>query len=36
MAEEAGMMLVALVRGEDFDVFTHGERLTEGKARDVA
>ena len=36
MAEEAGMMLVALVRGEDFDVFTHGERLTEGKARNVA
>ena len=36
MAQEAGMMLVALVRGAEFDVFTHGTRLTEGKARDVA
>lgn len=27
MAEEAGMMLVALVRGEEFDIFTHSQRL---------
>ena len=43
-AEEAGMTLVALVRGEDFDVFTHAdrvadrlaERVTEGASRNVA
>jgi FdhD protein len=35
-AEEAGMTLVALVRGEDFDVFTHPERVTDGVARHVA
>ena len=35
-AEEAGMTLVALVRGEDFDVFTHPERVTDGAARHVA
>ena len=35
-AEEAGMTLVALARGEDFDVFTHPERLTDGAARHVA
>lgn len=30
-AEESGMTLIALVRGEDFDVFTHPQRLeTEG------
>ena len=29
-AEEAGMTLIALVRGEDFDVFTHPERVTDG------
>ena len=27
-AEDAGMTLVALVRGEDFDIFTHPERMT--------
>ena len=27
MADEAGMMLVALVRGEEFDIFTHADRL---------
>ena len=32
-AEEAGMTLVALVRGEDFDVFTHPERITIGAAQ---
>lgn len=40
MAEEAGMMLVALVRGEEFDIFTHADRLRgEGgdkEARNVA
>ena len=35
-AEEAGMTLVALVRGEDFDVFTHPERITSEAARQVA
>jgi FdhD protein len=35
-AEEAAMTLVALVRGEDFDVFTHPERVTDGVARHVA
>ncbi len=35
-AQEAGMTLVALVRGEDFDVFTHSERVTDGAARNVA
>jgi FdhD protein len=35
-AQEAGMTLVALVRGEDFDVFTHPERVIDGAARNVA
>ena len=35
-AEEAGMTLVALVRGEEFDIFTHPGRVTEGKTRHVA
>jgi FdhD protein len=35
-AEEAGMTLVALVRGEEFDVFTHSERLADGAERHVA
>lgn len=35
-AEEAGMTLVALVRGEEFDIFTHPERVTIGAARHVA
>ena len=39
-AEGAGMTLVALVRGDEFDVFTHARRLadrdSEGKARNVA
>ncbi|WP_048645232.1 formate dehydrogenase accessory sulfurtransferase FdhD [Nitratireductor soli] len=35
-AERAGMTLVALVRGEEFDVFTHPERVTIGAARHVA
>jgi FdhD protein len=43
VAQEAGMTLVALVRGEEFDVFTHEKRLSpheerqpQGKSRDVA
>ena len=35
-AEEAGMTLIALVRGEDFDIFTHPERVTDGATRNVA
>ena len=35
-AEQAGIMLVALVRGDEFDVFTHPERLTGGEAQNVA
>ena len=35
-AEAAGMTLVALVRGEEHDVFTHPERVTRGAEKDVA
>jgi len=35
-ADEAGMTLVALVRGEDFDVFTRPDRVPTGVARNVA
>jgi FdhD protein len=35
-AEEAGMTLVALVRGDDFDIFTHPDRVASGVARHVA
>lgn len=35
-ADEAGMTLVALVRGDDFDVFTHPERVVLGVAQHVA
>lgn len=35
-ADEAGMTLVALVRGEEFDVFTRPERVLTGAARHVA
>ncbi|MEQ1951921.1 formate dehydrogenase accessory sulfurtransferase FdhD [Mesorhizobium sp. CN2-181] len=35
-AEEAGMTLVALVRGDEFDVFTHPDRVTDGAAKHVA
>jgi FdhD protein len=35
-AEEAGMTLIALVRGEEFDVFTHPERVSEGGNKHVA
>lgn len=35
-AEEAGMTLVALVRGDDFDVFTHPERVVLGVTQHVA
>lgn len=32
-AEEAGMTLIALVRGEDFEIFTGAERIVPGAAR---
>jgi FdhD protein len=35
-AEEAGMTLVALVRGEDFEIFTHSHRIVPGSIADVA
>ncbi|MEZ2328292.1 formate dehydrogenase accessory sulfurtransferase FdhD [Mesorhizobium sp. RCC_202] len=35
-ADAAGMTLVALVRGDDFDVFTHPERVASGVAKHVA
>ncbi|HTV68961.1 MAG TPA: formate dehydrogenase accessory sulfurtransferase FdhD [Rhizobiaceae bacterium] len=35
-AEDAGMTLVALVRGDDFDIFTHPDRVTDGETRHVA
>ena len=35
-ADAAGMTLVALVRGEDFDVFTHSHRISDGAIRHVA
>ena len=35
-ADEAGMTLVALVRGEEFDIVTHPGRVTEGETRHVA
>ena len=35
-AEAAGMTLVALVRGDDFDIFTHPGRVVSGVAQHVA
>ncbi|RWM03740.1 MAG: formate dehydrogenase accessory sulfurtransferase FdhD [Mesorhizobium sp.] len=35
-ADTAGMTLVALVRGDDFDIFTHPERVASGVAKHVA
>ncbi|WP_274630283.1 formate dehydrogenase accessory sulfurtransferase FdhD [Arvimicrobium flavum] len=35
-AEAAGMTLVALVRGDEFDVFTHKDRVSDGAERHVA
>ncbi|MCC2612346.1 formate dehydrogenase accessory sulfurtransferase FdhD [Neorhizobium sp. Rsf11] len=35
-AEEAGMTLIALTRGEDFEVFTRTDRITTGVVADVA
>ncbi|TCA24513.1 formate dehydrogenase accessory sulfurtransferase FdhD [Rhizobium leguminosarum bv. viciae] len=35
-AEEADMTLVALVRGEDFEIFTHPHRISPGSIADVA
>lgn len=35
-AETAGMTLVALVRGDEFDIFTHADRIISGVSRHVA
>ncbi len=35
-AEQAGMTLIALVRGEDFEIFTHSHRIQPGHISDVA
>jgi FdhD protein len=35
-AEEAGMTLIALVRGEEFEIFTHPHRIQPGSISDVA
>jgi len=35
-AESSGITLVALVRGDEFDIFTHPERITIGQQRHVA
>lgn len=35
-AEEAGMTLIALVRGDEFDIFSRPERVTDGEKRHVA
>jgi FdhD protein len=35
-AEEAGMTLIALTRGEDFEIFTRSDRIELGVATDVA
>jgi FdhD protein len=35
-ADEAGMTLVALVRGDDFEIFTHPDRIVPGAVADVA
>ncbi len=35
-AEQADITLVAVVRGEDFEIFTHPRRITNGEIADVA
>lgn len=35
-ADEAGMTLIALVRGDDFEIFTHAHRVVPGDVADVA
>jgi FdhD protein len=35
-ADEAGMTLVALVRGEEFDLYTHADRMDQGVIANVA
>jgi FdhD protein len=35
-ADEAGMTLVALVRGEEFDLYTHADRVDQGVIANVA
>jgi FdhD protein len=34
--DEAGMTLIALVRGDDFEIFTHPDRIQSGAIADVA
>lgn len=36
MADAAGLTLIALARGDGFEVFTHSHRLAETEAKDVA
>lgn len=35
-AEQANITLVAVVRGEDYEIFTHPRRITQGEIADVA
>jgi len=35
-ADEAGMTLIALVRGEEFDIYTHADRVDQGVIANVA
>jgi len=35
-AEQCGMTMIALVRGQEFDIFTHPERVRSGAAPNVA
>ncbi len=35
-AQAAGMTLIALVRGDEFEIFTHAERIKSGAVADVA
>lgn len=35
-AQDCGMTLVALVRGDDFDIFTHADRISPGAVQNVA
>jgi FdhD protein len=35
-ADDAGITLVALVRGDEYDIFTHAERISAGARADVA
>ena len=35
-AEKAGITLIALARGDEFEIFTHSDRIYPGAASDVA